>query len=48
MKTAYVDRPFEYGKEKVFDLAKVNDYKDDRKWDIISKDFNDLASQLGC
>ena len=48
MKTAYVHRPFEYGKEKLFDLAEVNDYKGDRQWDIISKDFNDLAHQLGC
>jgi 2-haloacid dehalogenase len=48
MKTAYVHRPFEYGKDKLFDLAEVNDYKGDRNWDIISKDFNDLAHQLGC
>ena len=48
MKTAYVHRPFEYGKEKLFDLAEVNDYKGDRECDIISKDFNDLAHQLGC
>ena len=48
MKTAYVHRPFEYGKEKLFDLDEVNDYKRDRKWDVLSKDFNDLASQLGC
>ena len=47
MKTAYVHRPFEYGKEKLFDLDEVNDYKRDRKWDVLSKDFNDLASQLG-
>ena len=48
MKTAYVHRPFEYGKDKLFDIAKVNDYKGDRNWDVISKDFNDLAYQLGC
>ena len=48
MKTAYVHRPFEYGKDKLFDLAEVNDYKGDRKWDIVSKDFNHLASLLGC
>jgi hypothetical protein len=48
MKTAYVYRPFEYGKDKLFDIAKVNDYKGDRNWDVISKDFNDLAYQLGC
>ena len=48
MKTAYVDRPFEYGKDKLFDIAEVNDYKGDRKWDIVSRDLNDLAKQLGC
>ena len=48
MKTAYVHRPYEYGKDKLFDIAEVNDYKDDRNWNIISQDFNDLASQLGC
>ena len=48
MKTAYVHRPFEYGKDKLFDIAKVNDYKGNRNWDIMSKDFNDLAFKLGC
>ena len=48
MKTAYVHRPFEYGREKMFDIAEVNDYKGNRKWDIVSKDLNDLAKQLGC
>ena len=48
MKTAYVHRPFEYGKDKLFDIAQVNDYKSDRKWDIVSKDLKDLAKQLGC
>ena len=48
MKTAYVHRPFEYGKDKLFDLAEVNDYKGNRNWDIMSKDFNDLAFKLGC
>ena len=48
MKTAYVHRPFEYGKDKLFDIADVNDYKGNRKWDIISKDLNDLAKQLDC
>ena len=48
LKTAYVHRPFEYRKDKLFDLAEVNDYKGDRKWDIVSKDFNHLASLLGC
>ena len=48
MKTAYVHRPYEYGMDKLFDIAEVNDYKDDRKWDIVSRDLNDLAKQLGC
>ena len=48
MKTAYVHRPFEYGKDKLFDIAEVNDYKGNRNWDIMSKDLNDLAFKLGC
>ena len=48
MKTAYVHRPFEYGNNKLFDLAEVDDYKGNRNWDIVSADFHDLANQLGC
>ena len=48
MKTAYVHRPFEYGKDKLFDIATVNDYKGNKEWDIVSSDLNDLAKQLGC
>ena len=48
MKTGYVHRPYEYGKDKLFDISKVNDYKGYRSWDFISKDLNDLAYQLGC
>ena len=48
MITAYVHRPFEYGKDKLFDIAEVNDYKGNRNWYIMSKDFNDLAFKLGC
>ena len=48
MKTGYVHRPYEYGKDKLFDISEVNDYKGDRNWDFISKDLNDLAYQLGC
>ena len=48
MKTAYVHRPFEYGRDKLFDIAEVNDYKGYKKWDIVSRDLNDLAKQLGC
>ena len=48
MKTGYVHSPYEYGKDKLFDISEVNDYKGDRSWDFISKDLNDLAYQLGC
>ena len=48
MKTGYVHRPYEYGKDKLFDISEVNDNKGDRSWDFISKDLNDLAYQLGC
>ena len=48
MKTGYVHRPYEYGKDKLFDISEVIDYKGDRGWDFISKDLNDLAYQLGC
>ena len=48
MKTGYVHRPYEYGKDKLFDISQVNDYKGDRSWDFFSKDLNDLAYQLGC
>ena len=48
MKTAYVHRPFEYGKDKLFDIAKVKDYKGNKRWDIVSSDLNDLAKQLSC
>ena len=48
MKTAYVHRPFEYGRDKLFDIAEVNDYKGNKGWDIVSSDLNDLAKQLSC
>ena len=48
MKTAYVHRPFEYGRDKLFDIAEVNDYKGNKKWNIVSNDLNDLAKQLSC
>jgi 2-haloacid dehalogenase len=48
MKTGYIHRPYEYGKDKLFDISEVNDYKGDRSWDFITKDLNDLAYQLGC
>ena len=48
MKTAYVHSPFEYGRDKLFDINEVNDYKGNIEWDIVSRDLNDLAKQLGC
>ena len=48
MKTAYVHRPFEYGRDKLFDIAEVNDYKGHKEWNIVSSDLNDLAKQLSC
>ena len=48
MKTAYVHRPFEYGKDKLFDIAELNDYKGNKEWNIVSSDLNDLAKQLSC
>ena len=48
MKTAYVHRPFEYGKDKLFDIPEVNDYKGNKRWNIVSSDLNDLAKQLSC
>jgi len=48
MKTAYVHRPFEYGKDKLFDIAEVKDYKGNKEWNIVSSDLNDLAKQLSC
>ena len=48
MKTGYVHRPYEYGKDKLFDIAEANDYKRNNEWDIVSRDLNDLAKQLGC
>ena len=48
MKTAYVHRPFEYGRDKLFDIADVNDYKGNKEWNIVSSDLNDLAKQLSC
>ena len=48
MKTAYVHRPFEYGRDKLFDIAEVNDYKGNKVWNIVSSDLNDLAKQLSC
>lgn len=40
MKTAFVARPLEYGPDQAFDLEAGSD------WDIIARDFNDLADKL--
>jgi len=42
MATAFVPRPAEYGPGQTSDLAPEAD------WDIVAKDFDDLASRLGC
>lgn len=40
--TAFVPRVTEYGPHQ------VRDFKPDGNWDFVARDFNDLASQLGC
>jgi 2-haloacid dehalogenase len=42
LKTAYVLRPLEYGYENIPDLKPTGIY------DVIARDFVDLAQQLGC
>ena len=42
LKTAFVARPTEYGPAQTRDLTPESD------WDIVAKDFVDLASKLGC
>ena len=42
LKTAFVPRPNEHGPGKARDVTPA------RQWDVIAKDFEDLASQLGC
>lgn len=42
LKSAFVPRITEYGPHQ------VRDFKPDGQWDFVAKDFNDLASQLGC
>ena len=42
MKTAFVLRPFERGAESKKDLTPDPDF------DIVARDFHDLADQLGC
>ena len=42
LKTAFVPRPKEHGPGQSIDLEPTS------KWDLIAKNFNDLADQLGC
>ncbi len=42
LRTAFVPRPTEYGPGQTKDLAP------DGAWDVVAKDFVDLAGQLGC
>ena len=42
MATAFVPRPGEYGPGQTSDLSPEAD------WDIVAKDFEDLAARLGC
>jgi 2-haloacid dehalogenase len=42
LKTAFVARPTEYGP------LQKRDFKADGDWDIVAKDFDAIAEQLGC
>jgi 2-haloacid dehalogenase len=42
LKTAFIPRPQEHGPGQTKDLAP------DGTWDVVAKDFNDLAAQMGC
>jgi 2-haloacid dehalogenase len=42
LKTAFVLRPTEYGPHQKYDLEAKGD------WDIIAKDFGEVADRLGC
>ncbi len=42
LKTAFVARPTEYGPHQVRDFAAEGD------WDVVARDFGDLADRLGC
>ena len=41
-KTAYINRPYEYGE------AQSSDFKAERAWDIIGDSMTDIAEALGC
>jgi 2-haloacid dehalogenase len=42
LKTAFVARPTEYGPLQKYDFEARGD------WDVVAKDFGDLATRLGC
>ncbi len=42
LRTAFVARPTEYGP------LQSRDFKAEGDWDIVAKDFNDLAQRMGC
>ena len=42
LKTAFVARPTEYGPLQKYDLEAKGD------WDIVTKDFGELATRMGC
>ena len=42
LKTGFVARPAEYGP------LQKQDFKADGDWDIVAKDFNEVADRLGC
>jgi 2-haloacid dehalogenase len=42
LRTAFIPRPTEHGPGQTKDLAP------DGAWDIVAKDFTDLAAQMGC
>src|SRR3984957_3417394 len=42
LKTAFVARPTEYGPLQKYDLEAKGD------WDIVAKDFGELAARMGC
>lgn len=41
-KTAYINRPYEYG------VAQVNDLEAEASWDIVGEYMTDVADALGC
>jgi 2-haloacid dehalogenase len=42
LKTAFVARPTEYGPLQKYDFEANGD------WDIVAKDFGELAARMGC